>query len=83
MENIYPRWRVGVTIAYHHVVELEAINAQTACEKSVETVLDDMENFRTGTSSMITSCLINDKNAKDYATYIPEFIEKYREDETY
>jgi hypothetical protein len=54
------------------MVELEAENHEIACMKAVESVRNDRNSFLTGFNVHISSCLINDRGAKDFAPYVPE-----------
>jgi hypothetical protein len=77
----FPKWRVGLTISTHCVVEIEAESAQIACEAAVEECFRDPDYYRTAHSTHVTSCLINDKESDCFATYIPERIERSPDDE--
>ena len=71
-----PKWRIGVTISTHHIIEVEEPSAQMACNVALELANKDSEYYKTGFSSMVTSCLINDKDAREFSLYVPEFIER-------
>ena len=70
-----PKWRVGVTISSHHVVELEAPSGAEACNLAMKRAHDDRESYLTGYSGHITSLLVNDREARNFACYVPEFYD--------
>ena len=74
--NKNPKWRVGVSLSTHHVVEVEAPSAQEACQLALKKSFEDQEYYRTGHSSTITSCMVNDRESANFAVYVPEFIQR-------
>jgi len=74
--NKLPKWRIGVTFQTHHMVEVEAANAVQACEKALKLAQEDPEYFKSGHSGQVTSCMVNDRESRDFAVYVPEFIVK-------
>lgn len=68
----FPKWRIGVSVSNFHMVEIEASTVQQACESAINAVRDDDEYFCTGKSVGVTSCFINDREAREFAHYVPE-----------
>jgi histidinol phosphatase-like PHP family hydrolase len=71
-----PKWRIGVTISTHHVIELSEPTAKEACEKALQEAMESGDYYQTGHSAIVTSCLINDREAREFASYVPEYIER-------
>lgn len=72
----HPKWRIGVTHSTHHMIEVECASAQEACELAINCVRQDLEYYKTGFCCVVTSVMINDRETRDFASYVPEFIER-------
>jgi len=70
-----PKWRIGVTISTHHVVEVQAASCGEACQMALKLAHADQDSFQTGYSGQVTSCLVNDREARNFACYVPEFYD--------
>lgn len=69
-----PKWRIGVAVSNYHTVEIEAASVSEACESAINAVKDDCEYFCTGKAVGVTSCFINDREAREFAHYVPELL---------
>jgi hypothetical protein len=70
-----PKWRIGVCVCSHHMVEIDAPNPQEAMRMAVEAVHADQEYYQTSFHNTITSVMVNDRESRDFACYVPEFKE--------
>jgi hypothetical protein len=62
----FPKWRVGLSFTQYFMVEVEAPTEEIAVEKAWRGAME------TGSSSAVTSVFICDRDAREFARYIPE-----------
>lgn len=72
------KFRVGISVANYHIVEVEANNIDDACQMAVIEIDRDAECSLTGNSTVVTSCFVNDRKSQDYANYIPEIYPQHQ-----
>ena len=72
MANKFPKWRVGLSFTQYFMVEVEAPTEEMAIEKAWSGACCESDKVETGSSSAVTSVFICDKDAKNFAHYIPE-----------
>jgi hypothetical protein len=73
MKNIkFPKWRIGLAFTQYFTVEVEAPTEEMATEKAWAGVYHESDKVETGHSSAVTSIFICDKDAKNFAHYVPE-----------
>lgn len=72
MNKKFPKWRVGLSFTQYFMVEVEAPTEEIAIEKARRGACYENDKFETGNSSAVTSVFVCDREAKDFAFYIPE-----------
>lgn len=72
MNKKFPKWRVGLSFTQYFMVEVEAPTEEIAIEKAWRGACYENDKMETGSSSAVTSVFICDKEAKNFAHYIPE-----------
>ncbi|MBX9723396.1 MAG: hypothetical protein K2X81_18470 [Candidatus Obscuribacterales bacterium] len=74
MDKKFPKWRVGLAFTQYFMVEVEAPTEEIAIEKAWSGACYESDKVETGSSSSVTSVFICDKDARNFAHYIPEVI---------
>lgn len=72
MNNKFPKWRVGLSYTQYFTVEVEAPTEELAIENAWGGVYHDSDKAETGSASSVTSVYICDKEARQFAHYVPE-----------
>ena len=72
MNKKFPKWRVGLSFTQYFMVEVEASTEEIAIENAWRGACYENDKMETGSSSAVTSVFICDKEAKNFAHYIPE-----------
>ncbi len=72
MNKKFPKWRVGLSFTQYFMVEVEAPTEEIAIEKAWRGACYENDKFETGSSSAVTSVFICDRDAREFAHYIPE-----------
>lgn len=72
MNKKFPKWRVGLSFTQYFMVEVEAPTEEIAIEKAWRGACCENDKFETGSSSAVTSVFICDRDAREFAHYIPE-----------
>jgi hypothetical protein len=68
----FPKWRVGLAFTQYFMVEVEAPTEENAIERAWNGVYHENDKIETGSSAVVTSVFICDKDTKNFAHYIPE-----------
>lgn len=74
MDKKFPKWRVGLAFTQYFMVEVEAPTEERAIEKAWAGACCESDKVETGSSAAVTSVLICDREAKDFAHYVPEIF---------
>lgn len=72
MAKKLPKWRVGLSFTQYFMVEVEAPTEQIAIEKAWSSACFENDKVETGSASAVTSVFLCDREAKDFALYVPE-----------
>lgn len=72
MNRKFPKWRVGLSFTQYFMVEVEAPTEEIAIEKAWRGACYENDKMETGSSSAVTSVFICDRDAREFARYIPE-----------
>lgn len=72
MNKKFPKWRVGLAYTQYFMVEVEAPTEAIATEKAWSGVYNESDKVETGGSAVVTSVFICDREARDFAHYVPE-----------
>ncbi|MBX9922908.1 MAG: hypothetical protein K2Y01_02245 [Rhabdochlamydiaceae bacterium] len=76
MNKKFPKWRVGLSFTQYFMVEVDAPTEETAIERAWIGACYESDKVETGSSSSITSVSICDKEAREFAHYVPEVYPK-------
>ena len=79
MNKKFPKWRVGLSFTQYFMVEVEAPTEEMAIDRAWIGACYESDKVETGSSSAVTSVFICDREAKDFAHYVPEVFPE-RED---
>lgn len=72
MAKKFPKWRVGLSFTQYFMVEVEAPTEEMAIEMAWKGACHESDKMETGSASAVTSVFICDREAKDFAHYVPE-----------
>ncbi len=70
------RWRVGICVTEHHMVEVQCETEEEALVIANKKVNEFPNDYLTSTHQYETSLFINDKDSRGFCNYVPEFISR-------
>ena len=74
------KWRVGITIMSHDMIDVEADSESIAIEKAAHQLGNNYDDFWTSSNEIVTSVMINDRNSRDYSLFVEDFAPPVWED---